>query len=162
MENYDKKYNVIISLRSYRSDTNKYKMGDYVSIKDLENISFSTVLEDLNSRLNNFDCLGTNLKLEFENEDVRSILDSYNDSDLIEDIRFPGVLSININPEKVSLEELKEFTEGVIEIVKANDGKVLALGYKVNPFGKFKLLKEEVKFHKSIIIEFVVIKIKEA
>ena len=49
---YDKKYNVIMSLRSYKSDTNKYKMGDYVTIKDLENISFSNVLEDLNGRLN--------------------------------------------------------------------------------------------------------------
>ena len=66
MSKYDTEYKVIMSLRSYKSDTNKYKVGDFVTIKDLENISFDTVLKDLNGRLHNVDFLGTDLFLEFE------------------------------------------------------------------------------------------------
>jgi hypothetical protein len=160
MSKYDTEYKVIMSLRSYKSDTNKYKVGDFVTINDLKNISFNTVLNDLNSRLHNIDSLGTDLFLEFENEDVRSILDSYGSNDLIEDIRFPGTLKVHINSDKVEEKELNDFRDGVLEIVKANDGKVLALAYKINPFGKFKLLDEDKKYKHSIIIEFIVIKLK--
>ncbi|MBQ2408565.1 MAG: hypothetical protein II309_03935 [Bacilli bacterium] len=160
MSKYDTEYKVIMSLRSYKSDTNKYKVGDFVTIKDLENISFDTVLKDLNGRLHNVDFLGTDLFLEFENEDVRAILNSYNNNDLIEDIRFPGILKVHIDSNKVEENELNDFRDGVLEIVKANDGKVLALAYKVSPFGKFKLLGEDKKHKHSIIIEFVVMKLK--
>lgn len=160
MIKYDTEYKVIVSLRSYKSNTNKYKMGDFVTIKDLENISFDTVLKDLNERLNNIDSLGTNLFLEFENEDVRTILDSYANNDLVEDIRFPGLLKVYIDSTKVEENELNDFRDGVLEIVKANDSKVLALAYKVNAFGKFKLLDEDKKYKNSIIIEFVVVKLK--
>ena len=161
MAKYETKYEVLLSLRSYFTQTDKYSMGDFTTIKDLENIKFETVLEDLNKRLINMDFLKTDLFLEINEEDARSILDSYTDNDLVEDIRIPGLLNIKISDEKVNQWELDEFLQGVIEIVKDQNSKVLALGYKIDLFGNFKLLAEDKKHDGSVIIEFTVVKLKE-
>lgn len=155
----EKKYKVILSLRSYKTDTNKYKDNGYVRIHELDNISFDTVLNDLNKRLINMDYMGTDVLLTVDNKEVREIIDAYTMDELVEDIRIPGILNINIKEEKLEKEEIIPFLDGVLEILKDQNSKVLALGYEVK-HNKFKLVKEDSN-KKSIIIEFVVIKLKE-
>ena len=161
MGKYKRHYKVVVMLRGYTTDNDKYDTGEVVKIKDLENISFEEVLRDLNKRLINMDCLGTNIELEIANEDARTIIDSYSIYDNVDNIEIPGQLKIEISSIKVTPSELDDFVDGVLEIVKATDSKVLAIGYTIDRHGKFKLVNENEKKNNTIIIEFIVKKIKE-
>lgn len=161
MEKYIYKYKTILSLRSYNSDTNKYEDNGYVTINALENISFNTVLNDLNSRLVNMDFMGTDVFIDVVDSDARTIIDSYSDDDFVDDIRIPGILTIKIDDSKVNIDELDEFLDGVLEILKDKNSKVLALGYTIDKKGNFVLVDEDSKAKDSIIIEFIVVKLKE-
>lgn len=161
MEKYIHKYKTILSLRSYNSDTNKYEDNGYVRINALENISFNTVLNDLNSRLVNMDFMGTDVFIDVVDSDARTIIDSYSDDDFVDDIRIPGILTIKIDDSKVNIDELDEFLDGVLEILKDKNSKVLALGYTIDKKGNFVLVDENSKAKDSIIIEFIVVKLKE-
>ena len=161
MEKYIHKSKTILSLRSYNSDTNKYEDNGYVRINALENISFNTVLNDLNSRLVNMDFMGTDVFIDVVDSDARTIIDSYSDDDFVDDIRIPGILTIKIDDSKVNIDELDEFLDGVLEILKDKNSKVLALGYTIDKKGNFVLVDEDSKAKDSIIIEFIVVKLKE-
>ena len=55
------------------------------------------------------------------------------------DIRIPGILTIKIDDSKVNIDELDEFLDGVLEILKDKNSKVLALGYTIDKKGNFVL-----------------------
>lgn len=161
MVKYKRNYKTIINLKSYKSDTDKYEVGELVTIGELDNISFDEVLKDLNERLINMDFLGTNIILDINELDARTIIDSYNKEELVEMIELPGTMTIEINPAKVADYEVESFLIGVIDILNSSNSKVMALGYTIDKKGQFKLVKEDDKKENTIVIEFVVKKMKE-
>ena len=107
------------------------------------------------------DFMGTDVFIDVVDSDARTIIDSYSDDDFVDDIRIPGILTIKINDSKVNTNELEEFLDGVLEILKDKNSKVLALGYTIDKKGNFVLVDEDSKAKDSIIIEFIVVKLKE-
>ncbi|MEG0022153.1 MAG: hypothetical protein RSB77_05250 [Bacilli bacterium] len=159
MNKYLRKYNVVINFESYHTNTDKYDKGNNTTIIELANVDFNMIINDLNKRLVNMDFLGTNLLLKLE--EPLLALEHYDTFDLIKDIKLEGTLEVEINEDKVPLEDLDEFLEGVLEIVKAKDSHVLDISYYIDKRGKYNLVFEDEKKVDSLVFSFVIKKLRE-
>lgn len=161
MVKYKRNYKVILEFTSYKTNTDKYNVGDILTLEEIKNINFSEIIKDLNKRLINMDFLGTNIFLSLDEIDVKTILNSYLSENLVDKIELPGTLTIEINPAKVTDYEVEGFLEGIIDIVHSSNSKVMAIGYTINKNGDFKLVNEDEQKENTIIIDFIVKKMKE-